>query len=329
MTAVAPSPESTREEYDAALRRLSEASVERHFDAFVDVPWDHPDFQVDKTDERWVLPEHVDPLGGHPWYLALPMERRIEIGLYRQANIMKVGLQFENILIRGIMQYVFAQGNQSSEFRYLTHEATEECHHTQMFQKGVDVIGADVPGMPRWLRVISPALPWFATIWPIAFFIAVLSGEEPIDHTQKQVLRGGRELPPVLSRIMEIHVAEEARHISFAHMWVERNARSLTRRQRLLTSIAYPIIMRLGCDAILKPSHEFRDRFDIPQDVIDELYWNSEASQRFLSELFGDVRMLAENAGLMNPISRRIWRALKIDGRSSRYRSEPPVAFAS
>ena len=46
-----------------------------------------------------------------------------------------------------------------------------------------------------------------ASRYPVAFFIGVLAGEEPIDHTQKQILRGSKQLPPVLARIMQIHVA--------------------------------------------------------------------------------------------------------------------------
>ncbi|HLU41735.1 MAG TPA: hypothetical protein VKZ55_05005, partial [Microthrixaceae bacterium] len=33
------------EEYRAVLHRLSVASVERKFDAFADIAWDHPDFE--------------------------------------------------------------------------------------------------------------------------------------------------------------------------------------------------------------------------------------------------------------------------------------------
>ncbi|AVM63935.1 MULTISPECIES: AurF N-oxygenase family protein [Dietzia] len=325
--APAPAPTTSTDEYEDTLRRLSHASVHRSFDPFKDIAWDHPDFSVDPTDERWVLPAGLDPLGGHPWYKSQPLEKQIEIGLWRQANIMKVGLQFENILIRGIMQYVFTAENGSAEFRYLTHEATEECHHTQMFQQGVNQIGADVPGMPRWLRRLSPLLPLAAGRFPVAFFIAVLAGEEPIDHTQKQVLRNSDSLPPVLSRIMEIHIAEEARHISFAHTYVARNAPKLSRRDAYLVSLAFPVIMRVLCDAILKPTREFRETFDIPDEVVRELYWDNPESRRFLSDLFGDVRMLAEESGLMNRTSRRLWKALKIDGRPSRYRGEPPVAF--
>jgi hypothetical protein len=317
---------TSRDEYAEILTGLSQASVDRHFDAFTDIPWDDPDFAVDPTDERWVLPT-VDPLGSHPWYQALPLERRIEIGLWRQANILKVGLQFENILIRGLMQYVFRRPNGSPEYRYLTHEATEECHHTQMFQQTVNRIGVDVPGMPRWLRAVSPILPWAASAFPVTFYMGVLGGVEPIDHTHKLVLRSMEQLPPLLTRIMEIHVAEEARHISFAHAYVTRHAPKLGRVDRAIVSVLFPIIMRLLGDAILVPPKEFRTKFDIPDSVMKELYWDRPESRVMLSDLFADVRMLAEESGLMTRTSRRVWKLLKIDGRPSRYRSEPPVAF--
>jgi hypothetical protein len=315
-------PSLERAEYDATLRQLSQASVDRHFDAFVDVPWDDPDFAIDPSDERWVLPA-ADPLGSHPWYQALPLERQIEIGMWRYANIFKVGLQFENILIRGIMQYVFTRPNGSAEFRYLTHEATEECHHTQMFQECVNRIGADVPGMSRWMRAIHGLVPLMASRYPLGFFIAVLAGEEPIDHTQKKLLREGANLPPVMRRIMQIHVAEEARHISFAHAYIQRSGPHLGRTDRWVMSMLFPIIMRIAGDLILVPPKELATEMGVPKKVVKELYWDAPEAREFLAELFSDVRMLAEESTLMTRSSRRLWRWLKIDGRPSRYRSEP------
>ncbi|AWB92574.1 AurF N-oxygenase family protein [Aeromicrobium chenweiae] len=317
------------EAYAEILGALSRASVERHFDAFVDVPWEDPEFTVRPDDPRWVLPADVDALGAHPWYLAQPLERRIAIGQWRQANILKVGLQFENILIRGIMQYVFTLPNSSPEYRYLTHEATEECHHTQMFQETVNRIGAPVEGMPWLMRRVAGLLPWAASAAPFAFFIGVLAGEEPIDHTQKAILRSGKDLPPVLSRIMEIHVAEEARHISFAHHYVRRNAPRLGRVEKQVISLLFPVIMRVLCDVIMVPSKSFRREFGIPRSVMKDIYWRSPESRTRLQDLFGDVRMLADQAGLRRSRTARwMWKLCRIDGRPSRYRSEPPVAFA-
>ena len=313
--------------YQQRLRTLSEASVHQHFDAFVDIDWDHPDFAVDPTDERWVLPE-ADVLGRHPWYQSLPREEQIRIGIYRQANVTKVGLQFEQILIAGLMNYAFGLPNGSPEFRYSTHEATEECHHTQMFQEFVNRSGQDVPGGTRVFQMLSPILPIAARIVPFGFFYGVLAGEEPIDHVQKSVLRAGGQMHPLLQRIMQIHVAEEARHIGFAHQYLEHHAPKLKRHERAVLSLAVPLIMRWLCNEILVPSKQARRDMGIPDHVAKEIWFDSPESQKFLRDLFGDVRMLAEETGMMNKASRRVWRAMGIDGRSSRYRSEPASAAA-
>ena len=313
--------------YEERLRTLSEASVDNHFDAFLDIDWDHPDFAIDPTDERWVLPE-VDVLGRHPWYRGLPKSEQIRIGIYRQANICKVGLQFEQILISGLMNYSFSLPNGSPEFRYSTHEATEECHHTQMFQEFVNRSGQDVPGGSRFFRTIGPALPLAAKAVPFAFFYGVLAGEEPIDHVQKSVLRSGDDMHPLLRRIMQIHVAEEARHIGFAHQYLEHKAPRLKRSERAALSVIVPVIMKWLCNEILVPSKQAQKDMGIPRYVVKELYWETDDAQKFLRDLFGDVRMLADETGIMNPVSRRVWRALGIDGRSSRFRSQPASAAA-
>ncbi len=317
----------TVQTYRERLQTLSEASVHQHFDAFLDIDWDHPDHAIDLSDERWILPQ-VDVLGRHEWYRALPQDEQIRIGIYRQANITKVGLQFEQVLIAGLMNYALQLPNGSPEFRYATHEATEECHHTQMFQEFVNRSGQDVGGGSRLFRTLAPLLPLTAGVVPFGFFFGVLAGEEPIDHVQKSVLRAGDDMHPLLQRIMQIHVAEEARHIGFAHQYLEHRAPRLKRHQRAVLSVLVPVVMRWLCDEILKPSRKARRDMGLPRSVVKDLYWERAESRKMLRDLFGDVRMLAEDTGLMNPVSRRVWRLMKIDGRASRYRSEPASAAA-
>ncbi len=192
-------------QYVEMLTTLSEGSVRRNFNPYKDIEWDSPEFAVVPNDPRWILPA-TDPMGGHPWYQAQPVERQIEIGMWRQANVAKVGLHFENILIRGLMEYSFWVPNGSPEYRYCLHESVEECNHTLMFQEMVNRIGKDVPGMPRLLKWLQPLIPLAAGPLPIPFFFGVLAGEEPIDHTQKNVLREGKALHPIMERVMAIHV---------------------------------------------------------------------------------------------------------------------------
>ena len=315
--------EASDDSYNETLRLLSEGSVHKHFDPYLDIDWDSPEFAVVPNDRRWILPAETDPLGAHPWYQSQSEARQIEIGMWRQANVAKVGLQFENILIRGMMQYVFSLPNDSAEARYCLHESVEECNHTMMFQEMVNRIGADVPGMPRMLKWLSQVIPLAAGPLPIVFFFGVLAGEEPIDHTQKNVLREGKALHPIMERVMAIHVAEEARHISFAHEYLRKRVPHMRPRKRFWLSLHVPIIMRVLCQAIVVPPRAFWKEFDIPRSVRKELFFRSPESRRFLRDMFGDVRMLCDETGLMNPVAKLMWRICKIDGEPSRYRSEP------
>ncbi|WP_432087759.1 AurF N-oxygenase family protein [Streptomyces sp. bgisy095] len=312
----------SQESYYERLQTLSEASVHIHFDAFTDIDWDNPEFAIDPKDPRWVLPA-ADPLGGHPWYQAQPLEVRTRIGLWRYANIVKVGMQFENVLIRGVMDYLFSLPNQNPEFRYLTHEATEECHHTQMFQEFVNRAGADVPGGRRSFRVVSRFLPLAGSLIPESFFTGVLAGEEPIDHLQKAILRGGEDIHPLMRRLMQIHVAEEARHISFAHEFLRVKVPGYGKFRRGALSVAFPVIMRVLGDVIVVPDRKTAEKIGVPHWVIKDIFWKSSDGEKMLRDLFSDVRMLAEDIGLMNRASRKVWRALRIDGRPSRFRGEP------
>ncbi len=314
--------------YVETLQTLSEGSVRRNFNPYTDIDWDSPEFAVTPNDDRWILPA-TDPFGKHPWYQAQSRERQIEIGMWRQANVAKVGLHFESILIRGLMNYAFWVPNGSPEYRYGLHESVEECNHTLMFQEMVNRIGADVPGMPRMLKWLSQFIPLVAGPLPVPFFFGVLAGEEPIDHTQKNVLREGRSLHPIMERVMAIHVAEEARHISFAHEYLHKRVPHLNRRQRFFLSLYVPVVMRVLCQASVVPPKAFWTEFDIPKSVKKEIFFGTPEAKQFLRDMFGDVRMLCYDTGLMNPFAKLMWKVCRIYGKPSRYRSEPQRQHAT
>jgi hypothetical protein len=198
-----------------------------------------------------------------------------------------------------------------------------------MFQEMVNHIGADGPGMPRLLKWIQPFIPLVAGPLPIPFWFGILAGEEPIDHTQKNVLREGRALHPIMERVMAIHVAEEARHISFAHEYLRKRVPGLPRRMRFGLWIYVPVVLRVLCSAIIVPPRAFWKEFDIPRSVRKEIFFKSPESRQMLRDMFGDVRMLAHDTGLMNPLAKLVWRMCRISGAPSRFRAQPQRAHLS
>ena len=307
--------------YAEAMTTLSEASVRRHFDPYTDIDWDAPKFSVVRDDPRWKLPPS-DPFGRHPWYKSQPLDKQIAIGMWRLANVAKVTLHLENVLVRGLMQYTFWVPNGSPEYRYCVHASVEECNHTMMFQEMVNRIGVDVPGMQRWMRWLSAWAPLWAGPLPIVFFFGVLAGEVPTDHMQRNMLRESNSLHPIMEKVTAIHIAEEARHISFGHEYLRRRVPRMGRVSRFWLSLYVPIVMRVLCQAIVVPPRRFVKEFAIPRSVRKELFFDSADSRQALREMFGDVRMLCHETGLMNRPSRLVWQLCKIDGPPSRYRGE-------
>jgi len=296
--------------------------VRRHFDAYADINWGATEFIVRRDDPRWVLSKS-DLLGSHRWYQGQSSSRQIAIGLARQANIAKVAAQFESILVRGLMHYSFRLPNGSPEFRYCVHESVEECNHMMMFQELIDRTGVDAHGVRLWLRLLSSALPHSATLAPNAFFFGVLAGEVPFDRTQADLLRTDDPIHPMVEQVVAIHLAEEARHIAFAHAYLSRNVRGMPRPNRFLLSLYVPLITRLLCNALLVPPRTFFAEFEIPRSVRREAFFSDPSSRRRLRDMYGDTRMLCEQVGLMNPVALLVWRACGIGGRPARYRGEP------
>ena len=324
MTAVQQHVTQGRQEYYEALRTLSQASLDQHFEAFRDIAWDDPEMRVREEDERFVLTD-ADEIGRHRWYKALPRERQIEVGTYRYAQIAKVGRQFEQILIAGVMHHLIRMENNNPEFRYAMHEVTEETHHIQMFQESVNRSGADVHGAATGWTRIAPLVTSAGSWFPELFFVGILAGEEPIDHLQKSIMRAGGS-HPLIDRIMQIHIAEEARHIGFAHQYLEHHWADLGPVKRRALTVLFPLVMRWLCDVIMVPSKADQRAMGIPPEVAKEIWWDAPESKKLLRDLFGDVRMLADELGIRKGPARLLWKAMRIDGESSRFRSAPSSA---
>ncbi|SDL00610.1 P-aminobenzoate N-oxygenase AurF [Nocardioides sp. YR527] len=323
---ITPTRPLPRREYDQTLRTLSEASVEMYFNAFKDVDWDAPEMAVPEDDERWILPT-LDLLGAHPWYQSLPRARQIEVGRHRLTAMVKTGSQFEQLLLLGGTQFLMGVDNGDPEFRYFMHELTEETHHIQMFQEFTNRVCPDVAGAPGWLMRAIPLVGHLGGLYPALFFAIILAGEEPIDHVQKEAMRAGGT-HPLLDQIMAIHIAEEARHIGFAHAWLEEHAPSLNPVSRLALGVLTPLAMRLGSDAIIIPSRADRELMGLPDSVVREVWGTGAEAAAFRRHLFADVRMLFDNLGLRTPLTRWSWKVLGVDGRPARFRAEPPSAAA-
>jgi hypothetical protein len=303
--------EERADRFTDLVQRLSHQSVVKHFDAYADVPWDDPAYQIDPADPRWELASD-DGLGATQWYRDQPPDVRARIGLHLIAANMKAGLQFESILKRGLLEYAFLLPDHSPEFRYAYHEVIEEAQHSLMFQEFVNRTGLDVPGLTWDLKFGARRVIGIARRFPALFFVFVLGGEDPIDHVQRTELRSGRELHPLLERIMRIHVTEEARHLSFARQYLRTNVPTLSRSRRHAISIEAPFILAQMAAVMMRPPRTLVREYHIPKAVIAEAYGPSAPSRDATRASLRKVRNLLSELGLITPVSKRLWKAFGI-----------------
>ena len=298
--------DSSRDAFRTMVGRLSRLSVDKHFDAYVDVDSDGPGMRVEPTDVRWAAMA-VDPVTDTAWYQGLTGDERARFGVYRWAAAMKTGWHFENLLQRGLLLWAMRLPNGAPEFRYAHHEIIEESQHTLMFQELVNRSRLPVRGMPRWARILGEIFAVRAARYaPPTFFVMVLGGEDPADHVQRQELRHGTP-HPLVEQIIRIHVTEEARHISFARNYLRQAVPGLGWVRRHLLAVEAPLIMALMTRMILVPPRDLRRHCGMPAAVAREAM-RSPRGRVLLADTARKVRELCEELDLMTPVARRLWR---------------------
>jgi len=315
-----PLPEEARSDarvgedavYAALLERLSERSVTKCYEPFLDIPWDDPEYAIDPSDARFEIPES-EPLGATAWYRSLPQPVRARFGLQQIATFMKVGAQFENVLERGLLEFALGLPNGDPSFRYVHHEVVEESRHSLMFQEFVNRTGLPVEGIPAWMRVGSRRVAGLGRRFPELFFLFVLGGEDPIDARQRRMLRErGGDMHPLVRKICQIHVTEEARHLSFARAYLRRHVPRLPGWKRAVLRVEAPLLLANMVRPMTRPSPQIVREYGLPKAVLREAFDESPESARRVREALAKVRALCTELGIRRPPRDLLWRRLGI-----------------
>ena len=241
-------------DYAATLTSLSEASV-RHFNPYTDVDWEAPDLLGHR--ERPTLGAlHDRPAGRSslvPGSTAGQADRHRDVAPSQHGQ--------GRYAIRG------HPGPRPDALRLL---GAERLARVPLLRARVDrgmQPQPDVPGdrQPDRRRRSGDAalaagavavVPFYAGPLPDTFFFGVLAGEVPFDYLQTNLLREPepRSIHPIMQDLIAIHVAEEARHISFAHEYLHRRVPRLTWFSRFALSLYVPVVMRMLGQAMVVPS---------------------------------------------------------------------------
>ncbi len=295
--------------YRRRLHHLNEASVSKFYLPYSDIHWDAPEYTINHDDPVWARRD-LSLLTQTDWYQQLPDTTQRRLGLQLVVNSTKMGIYFENILTRGLLAFARSLPDGSSEFRYIMHEAIEESHHSLMFQEFVNRSGLHATP-PHWLtRWGGFYAVQMSKIFPEQFFMFVLGGELPIDHIQRRALETPESLHPLVHKIMQIHTTEEARHISFVKLYLEKQVPKLSLPKRIRLAISTPITLRVMAGMMLRPSAQVIAEFEVPKAVIHQAYDDNSEYHTLVKASFRDITTLCGELGLIEGTAKHLWKGL-------------------
>jgi hypothetical protein len=291
--------------YGAILQRLSEMSVKKAHDPYLDIPWSAPESAIEPGDPRLCIdPRH--PLAQTAWYEQLDADTRARFGTEWLAQSLKYAIGMEAVLSRGLLMFAQTVGNRSPEYRYVMHEVVEESRHSQMFQELLDRLDADPVPVAAAERFFDDRVANTARYFPELFLISVLGGEIFIDRQNRDELRRPKsEVHPLIRRILQIHVTEEARHVCFAEQYLKKHLPYIGARKRATLKALAPILLWSPARMMLVPSPRLVRQFAIPQTALDQAFGAGSEHRKLLARTVEPIRVLAAEHGFWWPAA---WR---------------------
>jgi hypothetical protein len=280
--------------------RLVAASERQSYDPFVDIDWSVP-----FTDDAYYLPPEFLPLYGTAVWGEMSVEQRFEYSRHECASLCAAGIWFENILMHLIVRHLYDLPATDGAFRYLLVETADECRHSSMFAELVRRAGTPAYPVARLLRAGGRFLK--ATTSGPEAYLAMLAAEELLDVTNRATMKDER-VHATSRQVAKVHVMEEARHVAFARAYVADTWPTLGRFRRVVAMVRAPFVVRTIADALVNP--DVYETLGIT-DGAAIARANPEHQARIIRDL-GKVTGLLDEIGVINPVTRPIWRFLRL-----------------
>jgi hypothetical protein len=203
-----------RPDREAMAQRLLRASAQKSFDPEVDVDWNAP-----LIDGMFSMPEHRVSLYGTSLWERMSRQQQVDLSRHEIASTASVGIWFELILLQLLARHIYDLPPTSDHVRYALVEIGDECRHSVMFSRMIEKLGCPAYGpgpvahaLGRFLKTTAAGPEVFASI---------LIAEEILDTLQRELMSDD-SVQPLVRRVSQIHVIEEARHVRYAHDELER-----------------------------------------------------------------------------------------------------------
>ena len=237
------SGETNREDLAA---RLVRAAAKRSYNPDTDIEWPQT-----IADDRFFLPAHRVSLYGTPLWSRMSEEQRILLSRHEVASMAQAGVWFELILGQLLIRFIYDEDYISQHTRWALTEIADECRHSIMFGRLVDVLVGH-QHRPEWLTIhLGRFLKTFGN--RVEGFADILIAEEILDMIQREAMVD-QTIQPLVRAVSQLHVTEEARHVKFAHEELARRVSRMNRLQLIRARTIVAISAVVVTDALVRPS---------------------------------------------------------------------------
>ncbi|MEW1905451.1 diiron oxygenase [Streptomyces sp. NPDC086147] len=267
-------------------------------------PADPIDWDTPVLDDVWFCrPERLS-LYGTPLWEEMDQRQRVELSRHEMASFMSAGIWTELCLMQLLARHMASSGNfGDSRSTYALTEVADETRHCVMFGRMIHAMGCS-PYTPS--AVVQRLFTFASTLYSeLSVFALALVIEEVNDRLQREIVRDER-VQPLVREVCRLHVAEEARHVSFARTELLHTAARASRAhlalQRELTAVSAYVALaqRIHPDvysaAGLDPARARREARGNPH-YRGTLRWSGEKLTAFLAQ-----------AGMIGRPQRHWWR---------------------
>jgi ribosomal protein S18 acetylase RimI-like enzyme len=226
--------------------QLTAASERMTLDPFTEIDWETP---ID--DRAYHLPPEWLPLYGTARWEAMTPEARITYSRHECAALCGAGIWFENRLMQLVLQHLAELPVDCPAHRYLLVEVADECRHSTMFGEYIRRGGTPAYG-PRADAGALDALGDVPGTRALGY-VLILAVEELLDAINRATMKDDR-IHPVSRHIAKLHVAEEARHVSFAKTYLAEVWPTLDEEERRAVQSIAPTAVAIVADLTIDPA---------------------------------------------------------------------------
>ncbi|MCZ7433627.1 AurF N-oxygenase family protein [Streptomyces sp. WMMC1477] len=282
---------------EEVAERLLEASRKHSFDPDVELDWDAP-----YEEGKWFWPPELVSLYDTPLWHRMPEEQRMDLARHEAASLASLGIWFEIILMQLLVRHIYDKPLTSSHVRYALTEIADECRHSLMFGRLINLGGSNPYPVSRLNHNLARVLKTVSTT--PGSFACTLLGEEILDWMQRLTFPDER-VQPLVRGITRIHVVEEARHVRYAREELRRQMVSAPRWERALTRLSAGEAARVFSVAFVNP----QVYTDVGLDRREALAQVRASAHRREVMQTGARRLtdFLDEIGVLRGVGRRLW----------------------